>query len=527
MAPQLVWFKRDLRLADHEPLLRASSAGPVLGLYVFEPSLLHAPTTDPSHVAFILASLQELGDGLRRRGGHLLLRKGELPEVFDRIHHRLPFEALWSHEETGDGMTYARDLRVAAWCRERGVRWTELPQTGVLRGRGRHSRANWSREWTERMSKPARAAPEPLATVDIGSLSDVATIPGNPTQPTLADLGLPATGKSEAVPGGESLGRDTLRSFLSARGAHYRTDLSSPVTSWEGCSRLSPYIAYGNLSLKQVFQASQLRLRDLRLRRRHTDPAWFASLESFESRLRWHCHFIQKLEDEPELEFRNLNPAFDGLREEDRERWTVDDARRFDAWCQGRTGFPMVDAVMRALHRGGWINFRMRAMVVSFVCHQLWLHWQPAAQFLARHFLDYEPGIHYPQFQMQAGTTGMNTTRIYSPAKQVREQDPRGEFIKRYVPELAAVPPEWLPEPHRMPMDLQRRIGCIVGRDYPAPVVDARKAYAHARAKLEATKRRAQSDGTTEAVVRRHGSRRPRPFGPRTPMTKGSRTRGR
>ena len=173
----------------------------------------------------------------------------------------------------------------------------------------------------------------------------------------------------------------------------------------------------------------------------------------------------------------------------------------------GRTGYPMVDACMRALHRGGWINFRMRAMLMSFASYHLWLHWRPTAVYLARHFLDFEPGIHFPQAQMQSGTTGINTLRIYSPAKQAAEHDPRGDFIRRYVPELEPVPDEYLAEPHRMPPLLQKMIGCVIGRDYPGPIVDHAAAYRLARDRMDAVADRPEAATEAGRVLLRHGSR--------------------
>jgi len=401
---------------------------------------------------------------------------------------------------------------VKRWCHERDIAWTELPRNGVIRGP--HDRDGWAKAWTQRASQPARKPPEALVAPALGPLDlSIDSWAAGDALPSLAQLGLPPSTKDEAQVGGERLARATLQSFLYARGERYRSDMSSPVTGWEGCSRLSPYIAYGNLSIRQVYQASQRRLAQLRQgRAAGNDRGWLDSLKSFESRLRWHCHFMQKLEDEPEIEVRNMNRAFDGMREEDPDEWSPRQRAHFDAWCAGRTGYPMVDAVMRALHRGGWINFRMRAMLVSFAAHHLWLHWLPLARYLARHFLDYEPGIHFSQFQMQSGTTGINTTRIYNPAKQVRDQDPKGTFIRAYVPELAGVPDAHIAEPHRMPTSMQARVGCRIGRDYPEPIVDHARAARHARDELFARKRSGEARRASTRVLREHGSRR-RPRG--------------
>ncbi|MEM1305611.1 MAG: deoxyribodipyrimidine photo-lyase/cryptochrome family protein, partial [Planctomycetota bacterium] len=386
------------------------------------------------------------------------LRVGRLPEVFAELHREHPFDAIWCHEETGNAATFARDKRVIRWCREAGVAYHETPQHGVVRRL--QNRDGWSANWQARMRQPVLRAPEridPVAGIEPGDLR------------TAADFDLPPSTKLEAQPGGTSQGQDALRSFLGHRGVNYRRDMSSPVTGEEGCSRLSPYIAYGCLSLREVYQTTTRRVESLRgkkSRGERVEPGWLQSLSAFQSRLSWHCHFMQKLEDEPRIELENMNRAFDGLREDE-----FDEAR-FDAWRRGETGYPMVDACMRSLHHTGWVNFRMRAMLVSFASYHLWLHWRRPAVYLAKQFVDYEPGIHYSQFQMQAGTTGINQTRIYSPKKQVEDQDPHGVFIRRYVPELADVPDEHLAEPHKMPPLLQQDAGCVVGRDYPAPIVE-------------------------------------------------------
>jgi deoxyribodipyrimidine photo-lyase len=221
---------------------------------------------------------------------------------------------------------------------------------------------------------------------------------------------------------------------------------------------------------------------------------------------------MQKLEDEPSIEFENMSRAYDGLRED------AFDVSRFQAWCRGETGYPMVDACMRALHRGGWINFRMRAMLVSFASYHLWLHWRPTAVFLARHFLDFEPGIHFSQVQMQSGTTGINTVRIYSPVKQAREQDPEGVFIRRYVPELEGVAAKFIHEPHMMSGREQRKAGCVIGKDYPLPIVDHAQAYRTARERMSSLRRRQQTRDEAKRVYDTHGSRR-------RPRLRASRTR--
>ena len=168
----------------------------------------------------------------------------------------------------------------------------------------------------------------------------------------------------------------------------------------------------------------------------------------------------------------------------------------------------MVDACMRYLRQTGWINFRMRAMLVSFASYHLWLDWRPTSKFLATLFLDYEPGIHYSQFQMQSGTTGINAVRIYSPTKQVFDHDQDGAFIRQWVPELALVPTEYIAEPSTMSFDEQVASGCIIGKDYPEPIVKHRHAVNAAKQKIYEIRRQLDAKIEANAVFQRHGSRR-------------------
>jgi deoxyribodipyrimidine photo-lyase len=471
METALVWLKRDLRLHDHAPLHAAQGARAAAALFVIEPAWLHSPEFSASHLHFTLQSLAELRQGLAARGLPLLVRVGEVPAVLQHLHAEWSFQHLLSHEETGTGWSYQRDIAVSRWCRGQGVAWQEFTQTGVVRRLA--TRQGWAGRWAQRMDAPLLPAPTQFraATGFSG-----AALADQPDLPTLASLGVPPLTQT-LQPAGETAARATLLSFITGRGRDYRHALSSPLTAESGCSRLSPHLAFGTVSMRQVHQASEGAMAST------ADRTLAYALHGFAGRLRWHCHFMQKLEDEPAIEFRNFARAYDGLRPGDGVPMDEVHAARLQAWCEGRTGFPMVDACMRSLCATGWLNFRMRAMLVSFAAYHLGLHWREPGLFLARQFLDFEPGIHWSQMQMQSGTTGINTLRIYSPSKQALDQDPQGEFVRRWVPEFGSP-------------------------DYPAPIVDEKAALKATKELMYGQRAKPEARAEADAVQQRHGSRK-------------------
>ena len=479
----IVWFKRDLRVADHRPLVEAAQRGPVLPIYIVERALWGQPDVSARQWAFAAESVGELQRALAALGQPLCIVVGDAVAVFRDIHKRYGVAGLWSHEETGNGWTYARDLAVAEWARENGVPWHEPRQFGVIRRL--RSRNGWARAWDRAMAEPITAPPRALQ-----------PIPGDwPTHiPTVSDLGLASDPCPYRQPGGRVAALATLDSFLGERGRDYRFQMSSPVTAFDACSRVSPHLTWGTMSMREVAQATAKRMQAISHLNDRASRNWRASLNSFKGRQHWHCHFMQKLEDEPRLEFENLHRSYDGMRPE------IADPQRLRAWCAGETGFPFVDACMRALHQHGWLNFRMRAMLMSFASYQLWLPWRASGLHLARQFVDYEPGIHWSQVQMQSGTTGINTMRVYNPVKQGIDQDPAGAFVRAYVPELDAVPDAFIHEPWRWPSADSMR--------YPQPIVNHAEAAKAARDGLYARRRGSGHQEAARQIAAKHGSRK-------------------
>lgn len=481
---QIVWFKRDLRSADHVPLAQAAARGPVLPLYIAEPEWWALPDASGRQWDFVAASLQELREDLASRGQPLVCRLGDAVAVLEVLHREIGPFTLWSHEETGNAWTYDRDKRVLAWTRAHGIEWHEVQPAGVIRRL--KQRNGWARRWDQTMSQALTPAPQalpPLHHVNAGSI------------PTKSDLRLAPDPCPHAQTGGRAAGVERLNSFLSTRGQPYRQAMSSPSRGAIHCSRLSPHLAWGTLSMREIAQAAWR--RKLAVKQAGARDGWSGSMSSFQARLHWRDHFTQKLEDQPAVEFRNFHPAYDDIRSKQR------DSAHFHAWSQGETGLPFVDACMRSLRATGWLNFRMRAMVMAVASYHLWLDWREPGEQLARYFVDYEPGIHWPQVQMQSGTTGINTIRIYNPVKQGFDQDPAGTFVRQWVPELAALPDDEIHEPWK-----SDQAGKILGKSYPFPVVDYLSAAKDARDKIWAVRREQGFRAKADAIQDRHGSRK-------------------
>lgn len=525
----IVWLKKDLRLTDHQPLQQAvnrahTSGQPIVLLYLIEPTLISSPDSAPQHHQFAMECLGELIQDLPCCCPLLIVR-ADAELAFEAISEFAPQFHLFSHQETGNWLSFERDKQVARLLKSLTLSWHEYQTNAVVRGQ--LNRDEWSRLWLSAMDR------EPFAP-EFGKLKCETTLhaktqclfdalakqfkvallhSSNPDIPDWAHCekvfargGL--IDKANRQRGGRKIGMKILEDFYLGRGRFYRKEMSSPLSAESACSRISPYLAYGALSVFEVMQSIQKARSNLPKLPIEEQSGWKMSLKSFESRIHWHCHFIQKLETEPELEFRAAHRLLNDLRRVDGPPKSVQQAR-LKAWIEGRTGFPMVDACMRMLRDTGWVNFRMRAMLVAFASYQLWLDWRLTAPLLAREFLDYEPGIHYPQFQMQSGVTGINILRIYNPVKQAQDQDPNGEFIKRWLPELAAVPTEFVAQPWKLPAILAEEVGYKHGKGYPHPIVDPETAIKEARQKLSSYRAGLDLDKEAQRVYRKHGSRHP------------------
>lgn len=453
---QLVWLKRDLRWQDHQALREAIAQKiPLIVIYIWEPEWFEDPHHSKRQAQLIESALAGMTQDLGSLNQHLIAIEGSALKLFELL-ISLGLQQISAHREHGLAWTDHRDKQLRSLCKKHGIPFKEYNHNGVWRGI--QNRDGWDERWRDFMQSS-------LENPDLGQwpkmeVKDIARL-----KTKLLESGFRIKNSEAQLDFNRQQSLARLKEFLGKEANAYQANIGKPLESRDSCSRLSTALAWGTLSLREVYQASV---------EAYSQAEYKSDLQAFIARLHWHSHFIQKFEMEMRMEHENLNRAYNAHRQEFNPEY-------FEAWKEGKTGFPLVDACMRAVAFTGYLNFRMRAMVVSFWSHILWQAWQPAAAYLASCFDDYIPGIHYPQFQMQSSVTGINTIRIYNPVKQSQEKDPRGIFIRTWLPNLASLPLPFQHEPWKLSPLEQQFYNFEMGKDYPTPIVDFAKASQHAR----------------------------------------------
>ena len=453
MSKAIWWIRRGLRLADNQALNAAlARSDSIVPLFILDPHLLVSPYVGPQRIAFLFAGLRSLNQDLRRLGSCLIIRQGEPVEILAALLSESGATAIYAEE---DYSPYARqrDARVRdelPIILTMGL--TVHPPELVLKKDGQPYTVftPFSKAWNA-LPQPQEKdlLPKPMALntpVDLPSLRI-------PDEPTLLDQ-LPF------IPGEvEALRR--LKEFTGGESSVYSYGDRRNRPDVNGTSSLSPYIRFGMLSMRQAVVAAGQAIAHA------PDPLSRKSAETWLNELIWREFYLSILYHYPHVRQRSFRPQYDAIIWEN-------DPKAFEAWCHGRTGYPIVDAAMRQLLQSGWMHNRTRMVAASFLVKDLLIDWRWGERWFMQQLIDGDPASNNGGWQWTAGT-GTDAApyfRIFNPILQSKKFDPHGIYIRRWLPQLITVPDKYIHEPWRMPDEIQEQANCRIGREYPWPIVD-------------------------------------------------------
>jgi deoxyribodipyrimidine photo-lyase len=463
MTRAIWWLRRDLRLSDNQALKGALNAGgQVIPVFILDPKLLASPYVGEARLAFLLASLRTLDGELARRGSYLVFRKGDPLVELERLAAETGATAIFAE---ADYSPYAR-RRDEVIDKYLPVHWQKglvvHPPASVLKTDGEPYAVftPFRKAWMALVEPTLQGNFEPPAQIPtpVGIKSEPVPFP-------------PSVPENTLFPPGEFEAQRRLRAFIAsvppvlAPVYMYARDRDRP--DLDGTSRLSPYLRFGMLSIRQVVAAA--------FRAIHLAPDEEArqGAQIWLNELVWREFYFHILYHFPRVRGENFRLK--------RVNW-VNDKGHFDAWRQGQTGYPAVDAAMRQLTQTGWMHNRSRMIVASFLCKDLLVDWRWGESWFMQCLLDGDPAANNGGWQWTAGT-GTDAApyfRIFNPVTQSKRYDPGGAYIRRWLPELAHIPDKFVHEPWKMPDEFQRQAGCVIGKDYPFPIVE--HAWARERA---------------------------------------------
>ncbi len=464
----IIILNRNLRLLDNSALYYGSLKSNFIVIYLYDVDYWKANGKSSRQLKFSNDCLEELDEDLKKLNSNVNVFNGSFYDL-----------GKWIETNYNNFSIHINHCTDVNYFREGFNNFKENFKNKITvyddygLQLNNFDRDTWSKNWNHIMNSDLLGVPKPSNNKDRLNLIGFSDFKN--------EISCEFSGLSNIQKGGTSKAKELLETFLDQRCKGYRIKMSSPSQSEESCSRLSPHFTYGSISIRQVYQQLNKMLPELNNKK---------DLYSFKKRLYWHCHFVQKLHTEPELEFYSMHRMCDDLRPD------YDD-EIIEKWIEGETGFPFLDACMKFLSENGWINFRMRAMIMSFASYNLWQPWQKTSPHLAELFTDYEPGIHISQVQMQSGVTGINLPRIYSISKQSMDQDPDAEWTKNLLPQLNNFDPKLI---HNAELN----------DSYIPQIVDLKTSAKFARDQVWGIRKSIEFKNEARKVYLKHGSRRRR-----------------
>ena len=465
----VIVLQRDLRLLDNPALYYGSKKENYCVVYVYDKNYWQSYGRSPRQLKFAVDCLKELNKNLKKLNSKVLIFEGSFEKLSIFLNKELPHSKIHLNHCT-DNLYHREDLK-------KFLNNFESEAVAIYDNFGlqlhQFDRDNWSNDWNKIMNKPLLGLPS--------NTNFANKLPLLSFEDFEQSLKINNSSLNNIQKGGEKLASVLLNSFFEYRADGYSKKMSCPKEAETACSRLSPHIAFGSISIRKIYQELNNVL---------VFSPYKKDLLSFKKRLHWHCHFVQKLHTEPELEFNSMHRMCDSLR-------TDHNNEIIEKWIKGETGFPFLDACMKFLDKHGWINFRMRAMIMSFASYNMWQPWQKTSPLLAELFTDYEPGIHISQVQMQSGVTGINLPRIYSVPKQSMDQDPNSEWTKNILPQLDNIEPKFI---HNAELN----------GAYIPQIVDLKTSAKFARDKIWGIRKSKEFKEEAKRVYLKHGSRRKR-----------------
>lgn len=477
MSTAVVWLRRDLRLHDNVALYEACREHESVCLaFVLDPPLLRGDQVGAPIVQAFFGGLAGVRASLKRRGSDLALLEGDFSEELLGLARRIGAAALYYNEDY-EPNAIRRDEFVSQALRAQGI-VTDASQDHVYFGAReieQHSGAPYKvftpyrKRWLDQRHLGPRA-PVPSAQALEGKAIPAERIGTSREVPKAEDYGHTSSPAYPLV--NESQARALLVSFLEPGGAIERYKEHRNIPSIAGTSILSPHLRAGTIGIRECVERAFARVTS-------EDAAVRTNIETWVSELVWRDFYQMVLRRFPHV----ATGAF--LEAGNRVAWRTSE-NDFRAWCDGRTGYPIVDAAMRQLNTTGWMHNRLRMIVASFLTKDLLIDWRRGERYFEQHLADADLAANNGGWQWAAstGTDAAPYFRIFNPARQSKTFDPSGEFIRAIVAELRDVPDAYVHEPWTMPPLVQAQARCTIGKDYPAPIVDHATARANALAMI-------------------------------------------